>query len=76
LGQYIQNNSINTYTEFEKYEKVKEKTKADLAQAQLEAGKKQNETNVSLFGLQGLGMISTIMLKKSLPPSGNGTPSV
>lgn len=29
LGQYIKDTAVNTYTEFEKYEKVREKTKAD-----------------------------------------------
>lgn len=29
LGQYIQDPAVNTYTEFEKYEKVREKTKTD-----------------------------------------------
>jgi hypothetical protein len=29
LGQYIQDTAVNTYTEFEKYEKVREKTKTD-----------------------------------------------
>ena len=69
LGQYIQNTNTNTYSEYEKYDKIKAKTKADLAKLELE--KKQSDpkdTNQITFGTQGLEMISTLFIKKDLCP--------